>query len=107
MVREQEAAALVDSILADPRYVDLVRQRLRLGWFLSALVFGAFAAYLLLIAFNKDLLATPISDGVTSLGIPLGLGLILFAIALTGVYVVYANRRFDARMAAIVRDHGA
>lgn len=100
-------AALVESIAADPRYVDLVRQRLRLGWILSALVFAAFAAYLLLIAFNKSLLGMPIGGGVTSLGIPLGLGLILFAIALTGVYVAYANRRFDARMAAILRDHGA
>ncbi|WP_167305212.1 DUF485 domain-containing protein [Sphingobium vermicomposti] len=104
---DREEAALVESISADPRYRDLVGQRLRLGWFLSALIFAAFAGYLLLIAFNKGLLETPVGDGVTSLGIPLGLGLIIFAIALTGVYVAYANRRFDARMAAILRDHGA
>ena len=49
----------------------------------------------------------PIGDGVTSIGIPIGLGLILLAIALTGLYVAYANRHHDAQMAAILKDHGA
>ena len=42
--------------------------------------------------------------GVTSIGIPIGLGLILLAIALTGLYVAYANRHHDAQMAAILND---
>ena len=56
---------------------------------------------------EEEVLATPFGTGVTSLGIPLGLGLILLAIALTGLYVRQANRHHDAQMAAIIRDHGA
>ncbi|MCE7796242.1 DUF485 domain-containing protein [Sphingobium sufflavum] len=104
---DRDEDALVAAVAADPRYAALVRQRSRLGWSLSALIFIAFVGYLLLIAFDKSLLATPIGAGVTSLGIPVGLGLILLAIALTGVYVARANSDYDARMAAILKDHGA
>ncbi|MEC3912333.1 DUF485 domain-containing protein [Sphingobium sp. CR2-8] len=99
--------ARVARVAADPRYVALVARRTRLGWWLSAAIFFTFVAYLLLIAFDKALLGAPIGDGVTSIGIPIGLGLILFAIALTGIYVVHANRHHDAQMAAILKDHGA
>lgn len=97
----------IASVAADPRYRDLVARRARLGWVLSAIIFTAFVGYLLLIAFDRALLGTPIGDGVTSIGIPVGLGLILLAIALTGLYVAHANRHHDAQMAAILRDHGA
>ncbi|GFE75068.1 DUF485 domain-containing protein [Novosphingobium sp. TCA1] len=103
-VREE---ALIAAIAADPEYQALVRRRARLGWWLTALVFCAFVGYLLLIAFDKALLGTPIGTGVTSIGIPIGLGLILLAIALTGIYVAQANRHYDARMVAILKDHGA
>lgn len=97
--------AWVAAVVADPRYHALVAARARLGWLLSIIIFTAFAGYLLLIAFDKALLGAPIGTGVTSIGIPVGLGLILLAIALTGVYVAHANRHHDARMAAILSDH--
>ena len=93
------------AVAADPRYHALVTARARLGWLLSIVIFTAFVGYLLLIAFDKALLGAPIGSGVTSIGIPVGLGLILLAIALTGVYVAYANRHYDARMATILADH--
>lgn len=99
--------ALIAAVAADPRYEVLVNRRARLGWWLSAVIFSAFVGYLLLIAFDKALLGTPIGQGVTSIGIPIGLGLILLAIALTGLYVAHANRHHDAQMAAILKDHGA
>lgn len=98
--------ALIAAVAADANYQALVRRRARLGWWLSAVIFVAFAGYLLLIAFDKALLGTPIGDGVTSIGIPIGLGLILLAILLTGAYVAHANRHHDAQMAAILKQHG-
>jgi|EndMetStandDraft_7_1072992.scaffolds.fasta_scaffold142220_2 uncharacterized membrane protein (DUF485 family) len=100
-------AAMIAAVAADPRYGELVARRARLGWWLSAIIFTAFVGYLALIAFDKALLGRPIGDGVTSIGIPIGLGLILLAIALTGLYVAYANRHHDGQMAAILKDHGA
>jgi uncharacterized membrane protein (DUF485 family) len=51
--------------------------------------------FILLVAFAKPLLATKIGDGVTSFGIILGLGVIVSAFVLTGIYVQRANSRFD------------
>ncbi len=82
-------------IAEDPRYRELVRRRGRFTLILTSIILAAYFGYILLIAFDKKLLASPIGRGVTSLGIPLGLGVILLAIVLTGLYVRRANRDFD------------
>lgn len=106
-MQESGDAALVSAIASDPRYQELVARRARFGWWLSAAVFFSFVGYLLLIAFDKALLASPVGQGVTSLGIPIGLGLIVLAIVLTAAYVAVANRSFDRQMAEILLEHGA
>ena len=87
-----------------PGYRELVRRRRRLGWALTAVMLVAYYGYVLLIAFDKQLLATPIGDGVITIGIPVGFGLILLGIALTAIYVRRANREYDARLAALLAD---
>ena len=82
-------------IAADPRYQELVRRRGRFTLILTSIILTAYFGYILLIAFDKKLLASPIGRGVTSVGIPLGIGVILLAIVLTGLYVRRANRDFD------------
>lgn len=101
----EEEAALIAALAADPRYADLVSRRARLGWSLSAVIFFVFVGYLMLIAFDKAALGAPIAGGVTSIGIPVGLGLILLAIALTGSYVAHANSHHDKQMAALLEEH--
>ncbi len=51
--------------------------------------------FIALIAFDKSLLAMKIGAGVTSLGIVLGLVVIVVAFLLTGIYVRRANGEFD------------
>jgi len=99
--------AVVAAIAADPRYETLVRERGRLGWLLSALIFFSFVGYLGVIAFDKAALAAPIGGGVTSVGIPVGLGLIVLTIVVTALYVRRANGSYDARLAALLKDHQA
>jgi len=88
-------------IAADPRYQDLLKRRSRFTWLLSSIMLIAFFSYILLIAFDKPFLAQPIGNGTTSLGIPIGLGLILLGILLTGIYVRRANKDFDPMVASI------
>lgn len=94
----------IERIKAHPGYRALVRTRRRLAWTLSAVMLAAYFGYILLIAFNPRWLATPIRGAVTTIGIPIGLGLILLGIALTATYVRRANRDFDARLAALLED---
>jgi uncharacterized membrane protein (DUF485 family) len=85
-----------------PQYQQLQRERARFSWILTIIMLVIFFGYILLIAFAPDLLARPIGNGTTTVGIPLGIGVILCGILLTGVYVRHANRRFDPMIAAIV-----
>ena len=60
--------------------------------------------YIALIAFNKPFLSTPIGNGVTTIGIPIGLGVIVFTIIITGIYVRRANSEFDALTREILEE---
>jgi uncharacterized membrane protein (DUF485 family) len=95
------AEARYDEVLADPRYQRLVKRRGRFTWMLTAIMLAAYFGYIALIAFDKAVLARPIGGGVTSLGIPVGVGLILLAIVLTGLYVRRANSEFDPLVRAL------
>lgn len=93
-------------VAEDPRYIALVHRRGRFAWALTLVMLAVYFGYVLLIAFDKPLLARPLWAGAaTSLGIPLGLGVILVAILLTGLYVRRANRDYDA-MTAELREAG-
>ena len=88
---------VVQRIKNDPNYILLVQKRRRFGWQLSFIMLFVYFGFVLLIAFDPGFLATPLAKGwVTTIGIPLGLGVIIAAFVLTGVYVRRANREFDA-----------
>ena len=87
---------LVERIVANPDYQRLKSQRSSYGWTLTIAMLIVYYGFILLIAFRKDLLATPISEGgVTTWGIPIGFGVIVFTILITAVYVRRANREYD------------
>ena len=95
---------LLERIESDERFRRLARSRSRFAWLLAAIMTLAYFSYIALIAFDKELLATPIGAGVTSLGIPIGFGLILLAILLTGIYVWRANSAFDRMTRDIIAE---
>ena len=101
--RAETEAARYDEVLADPRYQELVRRRGRFTRTLSIVMLVAYFGYIALVAFDKSLLARPVGGGVTSLGIPVGVGLILLAILLTGLYVRRANKDYDPLVDALRR----
>lgn len=94
----------VERIAADPAYQELKRKRNRLGWTLTVLMLVAYYGYIGLIAFDKSFLAQPIGSGVSTIGIPIAIGLMVFTIALTGIYVRRANNEFDRLVAQVVED---
>ena len=88
--------SLYQRIEQNPRFKELVAKRDRFAWTLSAIMLALYVAFILLIAFEPQVLGTRISaDSPMTLGIPLGVGLILSAFVLTGIYVARANTRFD------------
>jgi uncharacterized membrane protein (DUF485 family) len=93
-----------NQVLRSPRFQELVRQRARFAWTLSIAMLVIYFGFILLVAFAKPLLASKIGDGVTSLGIILGLGVIVSAFVLTGIYVQRANSHFDELTRRLTRE---
>lgn len=90
-----ESDRLLERVQSDPQFQELVRRRSRLAWLLTALMIVIYFGFVLTIAYNKEFLAQSLSGGVTTVGIPVGLGVILSAFVLTGLYVARANTSFD------------
>lgn len=95
---------LVRKVQANPHYIELVHDRTRFGWLLCWAMMVVYYGFILLIAFNKELLSIPIGGGVTTTGIPVGLFVIGFTVLITGIYVRHANHRYDELTDAIHRD---
>ena len=95
---------IVDKILRDPKYQELQSKRNRLAIILTILMLVVYYGYIALIAFDKEFLAQPIGSGVTTLGIPLGFGVMVFTVLITGIYVRRANGEFDTLTKEILKD---
>ena len=94
---------LVRKISTHPKYLELKAKRSAFGWWLTLAMMVVYYGFILLVAFNKPLLASRIGDGVMTVGMPLGLAVILFTIVITWVYVRRANSEFDALTEEIVK----
>jgi len=86
---------LTRRIAAHPKYQELKAKRTSLGWWLALAMMIVYYGFILLVAFNKPFLAQRLGDGVTTIGMPIGLGVIVFTIVITGIYVRRANTEFD------------
>ena len=95
---------VVKRIEANPKYLELRTKRNRLGWTLTIIMLLAYYGYVALIAFDKPFLAKPIGAGVTTLGIPIAMGLILFTIVITVFYIRRANSEFDRLTEEVVSE---
>lgn len=72
---------------------------------MAIVILVIYYSYILVIAFDPSVMATPISsDSVISIGIPIGASIILFSWIMTGIYVHRANTVFDALTKQIVED---
>ncbi|CAN5182776.1 DUF485 domain-containing protein [soil metagenome] len=94
---------LARRIAANPQYQELKRKRNRFGWWLAASMMVVYYGFIVLVAFDKALLSQRLGDGVMTLGIPVGFGVIVFTIIITAIYVRRANSEFDALSDAVAR----
>ena len=94
---------MIERIKADPDFQELVRKRSSFAWFLSLLMVIIYFGFVLTVAFDKEVLGKSLFGGVTTVGIPIGLGVILSAFILTGIYVARANTAFDELTRKIIQ----
>jgi uncharacterized membrane protein (DUF485 family) len=95
---------LITRVKDNPKFKELCAKRSRFAWTLSIIMLAIYYAFILVIAFSPKTLGMPIGDGVTTLGIPVGIIIILSAFILTGIYVKRANGEFDQLNREIIEE---
>ncbi len=101
-----EGGSSLSAIADNPKYKELIAKRGRFGWVLTIIMLVVYYGYIATIAFDKSILARPIGSWKMSWGIPVGFGLIVFTILITGFYVVRANNVFDRLVDEIKKEAG-
>ena len=92
---------LVRKISTHPKYLELKAKRSSFGWWLTLAMMVVYYGFILLVAFNKQFLSQRLGDGVMTMGIPVGFGVIVFTIVITAFYVQRANSQYDDLTEAI------
>ncbi|MDB5845172.1 MAG: hypothetical protein JWP79_2482 [Polaromonas sp.] len=94
---------LVQRIARNPKYQELKAKRTSYGWWLTLAMMVVYYGFILLVAFNKPFLSQRIGEGVMTVGVPIGFGVIVFTIVITAIYVQRANKEFDDLTAEVTK----
>ena len=85
----------IQQISQHPDFIQLVRRKQNLYWSLSLAMLVIYYGFVLLVAFSPSTLGQSLSGGVTTVGMLVGVVIVLLAFALTGFYVYRANHVID------------
>jgi len=89
-------------ILDDPEFKKLVKQKNAVSTVLTIVELVLYFGFIALIAYNKPFLAQKMSDGsAITIGIPIAVGVIFLSWILTGIYVFWANNKYDAMVQSV------
>jgi uncharacterized membrane protein (DUF485 family) len=88
---DERALARIES---DPNYIKLVRERKSFAWTLTIIMLVIYYGYIAVVAFAPQVIAAKLAGSIT-IGLVLGVALILASIVLTAIYVLRANSQFD------------
>lgn len=91
-------------VRANPKFAELVTTRNSLSMKLTIATLVLYYGFILLIAFDPKLLGTKLGAGVMTLGMPVGLVVIVLSFVIVGIYVKKANAAFDQLTAQIVEE---
>jgi uncharacterized membrane protein (DUF485 family) len=94
---------LIQRVVNNPQYQELKRKRSSFGWTLTWAMMIAYYGFILLVAFNKQFLSQRLGEGVMTIGVPIGFGVIVFTVIITVIYVRRANSEYDDLTAAITK----
>jgi uncharacterized membrane protein (DUF485 family) len=86
--------------MSDGTVAGLAARRWRVALLLTAVMVAVYFGFILLVAFAKPLMGSPVAGRLT-LGILLGVLVIVSAWLLTWIYVRWANRHYDAAVRSL------
>lgn len=88
------------TVLDSPAFRKMVVRKWTISIVLTMIMLSAYFGFILTIAYDKTYFSQLVTDHVT-LAIPVGIGLIIFAWLMTGVYTYWANNYYDKEVEEI------
>lgn len=85
-------------LLESPEFRALATEKTWVSIVLTLFVMGVYYGFIFLVAYEKAWLGSPLTERIT-VGIPIGVAVILLSWVGTGLYVWWANGRHDALVA--------
>ncbi len=83
-------------LLEDPEFQKLARQKNTISLILTVVELVLYFGFIALVAYNKAFLSSKTSAGsAITIGIPIAVGVIVLSWILTGIYIFWANSRYD------------
>lgn len=89
-----------------PTFLALARSRARVRWGLAASTINLFFGFVLMIGFGAGLFATKVGSGLIPLGFYLAIGMIMFVVAVTGLYARLGARIYGQMTDVVVKELG-
>jgi len=94
----------INRIKSNPKYQKLVATRSKFVWKLAIFVFVMYYGFILLLAYLPEVLGASIGSGVMTVGIFVGIAIIVISVITTGIYTKRANSEFDKLTAEIKKE---
>lgn len=100
--QEQE---LAKKVLSHPKFQQMEKQKAVLGWSFSAVMFFVYVAFIWTIGTSPQTLGARIhSDSIMTVGIYVGVAMIIFAFIITLFYVWLANGKYETMTQDVVKE---
>ena len=96
---------IAQQVLNNPKFQKMAKTKRMYCWSFSILMFVIYVIYILYIGASPESFGVPVAAGkTTTVGIYVGLFVILFAISITGIYVRQANGPLEEITQEVVRE---
>jgi uncharacterized membrane protein (DUF485 family) len=96
-----------EDILNDPDFIKLSKQKDTISVILTILELVLYFGFIALIAYNKPFLAQKMNEGgAATIGIPIAVGTILLSWIFTGIYIWWANAKYDEMVKRVIEKVG-
>ncbi len=92
--KQQRVKVTSREVLESADFRNLVMRRWRVSLLLTLALFVVYYGFILLVATQRSLLSIRVGE-TTTLGIVLGIAVLVLAWVLTAAYVAWANRHYD------------
>ena len=96
-----------EDILNDPDFIKLSGQKDTISIILTILELALYFGFIYLVAEGKDFLSQKMSEGgAATIGIPIAVGTILLSWVFTGIYIWWANTKYDEMVKRVIEKVG-